>query len=88
MIMRDAVKSLADSEQRSVKKMEPYKDSPGTAANYLNGVACWEDLTAAQDHLEDGDLAEAMTYLIRVATQDPPSKATPPAPAKTRRTKK
>jgi len=79
IILRDAVKDLADSEARSVKKMEPFKDNAGTAANYQNGLACWEDLARAQDALEEGEVDEAHPLLARVASGvvSPPEKLSP-----------
>ena len=68
MIIRDAVKDLGDSEARSLKKMEPFKNNVGTAANYQNALACWEDLIAAQDALEEGEVDEAHPLLARVAS--------------------
>lgn len=67
MICRDAVKGLAETEARSVKKMEAFKDTENTARNYQNGVACRDDLEAAQEALEEGELEEAYTFLIRVS---------------------
>lgn len=68
IVLRDAVKDLAATEERSLKRMEPFKDAPGTAQNYANGYDCWEDLLAAQEALEEGELDEAYPLLQRVAT--------------------
>jgi len=78
MILRDAVKHLAESEQLSLKRMEPFKDNVGTAVNYANGMDCWEDLVAAQEALEEGELEEAQPLLSRVAQAVP--SLTPAAP--------
>jgi len=79
MVLRDAVKALAETEGRSVKKMESYKDSETTAQNYRNAVSCHEDLRAAQEALEEGELDEALPLLLRVAN---PTEATPEPPKK------
>lgn len=90
LIIRDAVKGLAESEARSLKRMEPFKDNVGTAVNYQRGQECWEDLTAAQDALEEGELEEAWPLLLRVAESPEPHQPVPePTPIrKTRRSKK
>jgi hypothetical protein len=90
MILRDSVKELADSEQRSLKKMEPFKDNEGTAQNYRNSTEVWEDLTAAKDALEEGEVEEALPLLQRVARPDDTAKPAEPykAPVKTRRRSK
>jgi hypothetical protein len=75
MVVRDAVKELALSEERSFKRMEPYKDAPGTAVNYRNAVDCYGDLMAAQELLEESEVDEAAVILRRVAVPT----ATPPA---------
>jgi hypothetical protein len=81
IILRDSVKELALSEERSLKRMEPFKDSPNTAANYDRGYECWQDLLAAQEALEEDELDEAWPLLVRVAldpsTQAEPVQATP-----------
>lgn len=86
IILRDAVKGLADTEQRSIQRMEQYKDSPTTRQNYRNAVACHEDLRAAQEALEEGEIEEAWPLLVRVAT-DPTSATPEPEPVKKRRRK-
>jgi hypothetical protein len=68
MVIRDAVKDLAASEERSMKRMEPFKDAPGTSTNYQASVTCWSDLLAAQQALEQGELSEAHEFLEAVAT--------------------
>lgn len=70
MIIRDAVKELAESEQRSLKKMEPFKDNAGTAANYQRSADCLDDLRSAQDALEEAEVEEAWPLLLRVAKDD------------------
>jgi hypothetical protein len=77
MVVRDAVKELALSEERSFKRMEPYKDAPGTAVNYRNAVECHHELMRAQDLLEESEIEEACDVLKRVAAPV----ATPAAPA-------
>jgi hypothetical protein len=79
IIIRDSVKGLADSEERSLKKMEPFKDNLGTALNYQNGISHLEDLRAAQDALEEGEIDEAAPLLARVAQ---PVTAVDPEPVK------
>jgi len=88
MIIRDAVKDLADSEARSLKKMEPFKHNAGTAVNYQNGMACWEDLLAAQDALEEGEIDEAHPLLCRVAVPEVAEPVEPPAPKLRRKTRR
>lgn len=78
MVVRDAVKALADTERRSVQKMEKFKDNENTAKNYRNAVACHEDLTEALDLLEEGDLDEAYTLLKRVAEPEATTEAPKP----------
>lgn len=86
MILRDAVKSLADTEALSVKRMQGFKDNDSTAKNYLNALDCLDDLRAAQEALEEGELEEAHPLLLRVAENEAPHRATPsPKPRKTRR---
>lgn len=85
IIIRDAVKALEDTEQRSIKKMEGYKDSESTAVNYRNAVSAHEDLMTAREALEEHELDEALPLLVRVAEATSP---VPEAPAKkTRRSK-
>lgn len=86
IVIRDAVKGLAETEQRSVKKMEAFKDSENTAQNYRNGVACRDDLLAAQEALEEGELEEALVFLQRVA--DPEAVARAAEPVKQQRAAK
>lgn len=91
IILRDAVKALADTEERSVKKMEGFKDNETTAQNYRNAVHCLEDLRAAQEALEEGELEEAHPLLLRVAAGPELAVAAPvakPAPKPTRRGRK
>lgn len=83
MVIRDAVKGLAETETRSVKKMEAFKDSENTAANYRNGVACRDDLLSAQDALEEGELEEALVFLQRVSDPEAVARRAPlPKPAR------
>lgn len=71
MALRDEVRELALTEERSVKKMEGFKDNDSTRANYLAAVAAHEDLAAAQEALEEQELEEALALLVIVA--DPAS---------------
>lgn len=91
IVLRDATKGLADTEQRSLKKMEPFKDNPSTAANYASGIDALEDLRAAQDALEEGEVDEAFPLLNRVARPDgeepQPSQPTKKTARTTRRRK-
>lgn len=84
IVLRDATKGLADTEARSLKKMEPFKDNAMTAANYRSGAEALEDLRAAQDALEEGEVDEAYPLLNRVARPDTEEPA--PPPKKTART--
>lgn len=88
MVIRDATRDLAVTEARSVQRMEGFKDQENTAANYRNGVACRDDLLAAQEALEEGELEEALVFLTRVA--DPTTGQAPeePAPRKAKPRKK
>lgn len=70
MVLRDSVKALAETEQRSVAKMESFKDNDSTAQNYRVAVACREDLLGAQEALEEGELEEALVFLERVANPE------------------
>jgi hypothetical protein len=87
MVIRDGVKALADTEARSVQKMESFKDNDNTAQNYRNAVACHEDLRAAQEALEEGELDEALVFLIRVADPEEALRQVAPAPTKRKRRK-
>jgi hypothetical protein len=82
MVIRDATKGLAETEARSIKKMEGFKDTENTARNYQNAVACHEDLLAAQEALEEGELADALPYLQRVADPEAAARAVAPKPVK------
>lgn len=86
MVIRDAVRELAESEARSIKKMEPFKDREGTTANYNRAVSAWEDLTAAQEALEEGEVDEAHALLQGVAVD--PSADPTPTPAKPKNSSK
>lgn len=88
IILRDAVKAMADTEERSVKKMEGFKDNESTAGNYRNAVHCLEDLRAAQEALEEGELDEAHPLLLRVAADPAPASAAVPVPAPKRKVRK
>jgi hypothetical protein len=73
IVLHNAVEALADSEERSLKKMEPYKDNDGTAANYRAGQAALEDLRGAQEALSEDELDEAYAFLSRVAGVEEPA---------------
>ena len=81
MIVRDAVKALAETERRSVQKMEKFKDNENTAKNYRNAVACMEDLSEALELLEEGDLDDAYALLKRVAEPEAAAAEAPKAKA-------
>ena len=72
IIMRDAVKRLADTEERSVKRMEGFKDNEMTAQNYRNAIKCHASLRAAQDALEEGEIDEAYPHLVSVSSPPEP----------------
>lgn len=88
IVLRDATKGLADTEARSLKKMEPFKDAISTAANYRSGVEALEDLRAAQEALEEGEVDEAQPLLDRVARPEVEEKQPTPAPKRATKTRR
>lgn len=68
LVVRDEVKALQTTEQRSVQKMEGFKDNESTRINYRNGVECLEDLTTALEHLEEDEHDECAAILHGLAT--------------------
>jgi len=67
LIVHDAVKDYALTEQRSVKRMESFKDEPGTAQNYRNGERCLRELNKCLVMLEDENLERAVMHMRRAA---------------------
>lgn len=63
----NGISELARSELLSMKKMEPYKDNAGTAANFDNAEKSYEALSEAASCLTKGDLWEAGAKLLYVA---------------------
>ena len=55
-VVRDELKALADTERRSIKKMEPFKAAESTIQNYRTATDALEDLELAIRALEEDDL--------------------------------
>lgn len=84
-VLYDETKSLAATEQLSIKKMESFKESPSTVANYRNAVEAWSDLNGAVEALSEGELDEAYLLLFSAATPPEQKPAPVVAVAKGRR---
>lgn len=66
------VEATLISEERARKAMEPYKDSPNTAANYRNTASSISHLDKALIAITESDLESAVDHLE--AAVDPSSR--------------